>query len=193
MTNVIIGDQKGVVIVPTSNESAPIDGHVQTVVENLADKRKKLNKHNRAAITGYAGELVAMHRTASGRVPEIRADRSSRYRLKELMGLKGGFGEEWWAVKDEGEIGLAVAMASLRVRAAAMGMSLTPVQAKPSSVRAALCAVLARFGKLAEIGGEALGDGTIDADERAALRSLLPLLKDALHAFEAAEAQEAQR
>lgn len=192
MTSRMIGDQKGVVIVPTSSESAPVDGHVQTVVENLVDKRKKLAKHNRAAINGYAVELVAMHRTATGHVPEIRADRSSRYRTKQLMGLKGGFGEDWWSVKDEGDLGRAVAMASLRVRAAAMGMSLTPVEAKASTLRATLCAVLARFGKLAEIGGEALGDGAIDADERAALRSLLPHLKDALLAFEAADAQEAR-
>lgn len=177
--------------VPRSPAEAPVDGRVQAVIDNLISEegagRGELFDHAPSAITYAALELVAMHNAAEGHAEPIRADRQRRYRTKQLMGQRGLPTEDWFAIALEGEIGLAVAIAGLRVRAAAVGMELVPLVDRAPSVRSALCELLAQMGRLNTEGAGALKDDTVDADERARIRRLLPELKALTAQLEAAD------
>lgn len=148
-----------------SQEQVSRDPFAALIHARLVERRPELAEHCPEALAIAAHALADAYRAATGRIADIRADRSVRYRGLQLMGERGLQLEDLVAIGHEGEVGEAVVTAILRTLAEACGYALVVVDAAKSPLTAAAAGLVEGCGALSVVAGNALADGHVDAVE----------------------------
>lgn len=150
-------------IEPLSARSAPL-------LEKLTRKRDGLSGHNPKALAVAAEALCRGHEAAWQRVPEIRCDRSARYRAQQLAAEHSLPVEDIVAIGLESDAGRAVALEIIGTIAEALGCDLVNVNSVPTKSLVAEAAEAARaVAQFAESVVLADEDNVITDDEHSDL------------------------
>ncbi len=170
-----------------------MSGHAELVRGRIVERRQDLAAHNGAALDLVARVLAAMHDAAYGQIPSIRCDRQVRYRGMQLAGEKALPLEDLCAVQLEGATGQAVALAELRIRAAAAGYALTPLEGQASGdVHECLAQLIEQSSTVAAGLSRALEDRVFAPDEAVDLSPKIQRLKEAVASLEAVTDERAR-
>ena len=151
--------------------------------DRIAERRAELEEHAPAAIDLAARVLARMHEELSGRLVELAADRTPRYRRGQLGGEHGLPVEDLVLLAQRAPAEVA---AGLAVLLAAIGYRLEPLGDAVKSVGSEGADVARSAGRLTAAVLEAIEDGDVSAEEADRLAGELAEHKRELAELEAA-------
>lgn len=164
----------------------PLSASAALVLQTLRERRQGLASHNTAGLEVAAAMLAAMHEAAHGHVAALRADRSTRYRDKQLMGTRELGVVDLCAIAfEDDERGRVVALAGLAILAQALGQTLQPCDARVEALhesKAQAGEVVAHLH--AEI-DRAMADHQVDPHEAAAIGPMFTAAHERLNSLQA--------
>lgn len=169
-----------------------MNGHAALVRERLESRRAQLAAVAPEAVTLAADALAAMHDAAHGHAASVRAEKTPRKRIAQLMGERALAVEDLAAIALANDHGRAAVLAGLRVLAMALGHEVRPVLAPPTGLHEAVAVGMERCARAFADVTRAAADG-LDEHEAAQLDPLVAAAQASLTTLATALSRTSQR